>query len=94
MSVCIEVGKYAIESSSTCWQLCKKAKTKDGEEWRPFSYYKSFESAMIGLYELNLRTCDARSVLELRETMLNASKSIIDTCTPLRAENALQLTGE
>lgn len=96
MSVHIEIGKYAIESSATCWQICKKTKVKDTDTgklktvWVGFRFYISFESAMQGLFNLKLRTCDAQSVQELAKAARVASSRIVNACAPLRAENALQ----
>ena len=73
---------HAIKADRHCWQVCE-ARMKNGQRiWEPFLFYGSLESAIKGLNDLRLRTCDAQTLNEALKELERLSE---DLCRALPA---------
>lgn len=71
-------GKYAIDSDNLQWRiLTSSVSKKTGEEkWAPSLYFSTFEGAVRGLFNLNVRGSEYNSVKELSDNVKEIHEEI------------------
>jgi len=86
MTVHIEInGDMAIESSATCWQLCRKRVKKNGSSvWQAFKFFNSFESCLREIMEMSVRNSNAKTVADLVRAYRIAAGEVKEISAPLK----------
>ena len=70
----VELGRYVLTSDEGCWTVSVKRKAGKGRNKGKmvedvYGYYGRLPQALSGLLDLELRSCDAKSIEELAEKL-------------------------
>ena len=74
--------KYRITTDSMNWRIEKLTKRKGEDEWRPFKYYGTLESAVNRLAEIMLMESDVVGLANALEEVKRVSAELTRALTP------------
>ena len=83
--------EYAITSDQYSWQIAKRCnRNRDGKkvvEWAAIFWYSTFEGAVNGLVEYQIRLSNAQT---LADALIDAKSVVADLCKALQPQIDVQ----